>query len=89
MYEKALRDSCLLSCFLSNVGMSYLLGEDWRQYFDVVIASAKKPAFFTDSMRPFRELNEEILVQTWGPVTNLEKGKVYLEVCAGLVLHAW
>lgn len=64
--------------------MTYLLGEDWRQYFDVVIASAKKPAFFTDSMRPFRELNEEILVQTWGPVTNLEKGKVYLEVCAGV-----
>ncbi|XP_045108615.1 5'-nucleotidase domain-containing protein 3-like isoform X2 [Portunus trituberculatus] len=62
-----------------NVGMTYLLGEDWRQYFDVVIASAKKPAFFTDSMRPFRELNEEILVQTWGPVTSLEKGKVYLE----------
>ena len=61
--------------------MTYLLGEDWRQYFDVVIASAKKPAFFTDSMRPFRELNEEILVQTWGPVTSLETGKVYLEVC--------
>lgn len=60
--------------------MTYLLGEGWREYFDVVIASAKKPAFFTDSMRPFRELNEEILVQTWGPVTSLEKGKVYLEV---------
>lgn len=67
--------------FFRNVGMTYLLGENWRQYFDVVIASAKKPAFFTDSMRPFRELNEEILVQTWGPVTSLEKGKVYLEVC--------
>ncbi|XP_050686614.1 5'-nucleotidase domain-containing protein 3-like isoform X3 [Eriocheir sinensis] len=62
-----------------NVGMTYLLGEDWRNYFDVVIASAKKPAFFTDCMRPFRQLNEEILVQTWGPVTSLEKGKVYLE----------
>lgn len=60
--------------------MTYLLGEDWREYFEVVIASAKKPAFFTDCMRPFRELNEEILVQTWGPVTSLEKGKVYLEV---------
>ncbi|KAG0721009.1 5'-nucleotidase domain-containing protein 2 [Chionoecetes opilio] len=62
-----------------NVGMTYLLGENWREYFDVVIASAKKPAFFTDCMRPFRELNEEILVQTWGPVTSLEKDKVYLE----------
>lgn len=60
--------------------MSYLLGENWRDYFDVVVASAKKPAFFTDSMRPFRELNEEIHIKTWGPVTKLEKGKIYLEV---------
>lgn len=63
-----------------NAGLSYLLGEDWREFFDVVVASAKKPAFFTDSMRPFRELNEEIHTQTWGPVTQLEKGKIYLEV---------
>ncbi|XP_064086629.1 5'-nucleotidase domain-containing protein 3-like isoform X1 [Macrobrachium nipponense] len=65
--------------YFVNAGMSYLLGENWRDYFDVVVANAKKPAFFTDSMRPFRELNEEILMQTWGPVDKLEKGKIYLE----------
>ncbi|XP_042861685.1 5'-nucleotidase domain-containing protein 2-like isoform X2 [Penaeus japonicus] len=65
--------------YFVNAGLSYLLGENWRDYFDVVVASAKKPAFFTDSMRPFRELNEEIHTQTWGPVTQLEKGKIYLE----------
>ncbi|XP_042217417.1 5'-nucleotidase domain-containing protein 3-like isoform X2 [Homarus americanus] len=65
--------------YFVNAGMSYLLGDDWRDYFDVVVASAKKPAFFTDSMRPFRELNEEIHIQTWGPVTSLDKGKIYLE----------
>lgn len=65
--------------YFVNAGLSYLLGEDWREFFDVVVASAKKPAFFTDSMRPFRELNEEIHTQTWGPVTQLEKGKIYLE----------
>ncbi|KAK7073469.1 5'-nucleotidase domain-containing protein 3, partial [Halocaridina rubra] len=65
--------------YFVNAGMSYLLGESWRDYFDVVVASAQKPAFFTDSMRPFRELNEEIHMQTWGPVEKLEKGKIYLE----------
>lgn len=60
--------------------MTYLLGEQWRDYFSVVVASAKKPAFFTDSMRPFRLLDEELHIQTWGPVTELLPGKIYLEV---------
>ena len=60
--------------------MSYILGENWRQYFDVVVASAKKPDFFTDKMRPFRELNTEIHAQAWDPVNKLEQGKIYLEV---------
>lgn len=62
-----------------NVGMSYLLGPDWRDYFDVVVAGAKKPAFFVDSMRPFRELDPANRVQSWGPVQSLQKGKIYLE----------
>lgn len=61
-----------------NAGMIYLLGENWRDYFDVVVANAKKPNFFVVN-RPFRELNEEIDSQTWLPVNKLEKGKVYLE----------
>jgi len=62
-----------------NAGMSYLLGPDWRNYFDVVIAAAKKPAFFVEGMRPFRELNIDENMQRWGPVKKLEKGKIYLE----------
>ncbi|KAF2368224.1 HAD-superfamily hydrolase subfamily IG 5'-nucleotidase [Trinorchestia longiramus] len=62
-----------------NVGMQYLLGPDWREYFDVVVAGAKKPAFFVDRMRPFRELDTTLGVQSWGPVECLEKGKIYIE----------
>ncbi|CAL4122761.1 unnamed protein product [Meganyctiphanes norvegica] len=64
--------------YFVNAGMTYILGENWRDYFDVVVANAKKPNFFVIN-RPFRELNEEIDTQTWGPVNTLEKGKVYLE----------
>lgn len=63
-----------------NAGMSFLLGPDWRDYFDVVVASAKKPAFFADCMRPFRELDTSQGVQAWGPVESLDKGKIFLEV---------
>lgn len=39
---------------------SFALGEDWRDYFDVVVCYAKKPGFFTMN-RPFLTLcgNEE------------------------------
>jgi len=29
-----------------NCGMSYLLGEDWRNFFDIIICQARKPSFF-------------------------------------------
>jgi hypothetical protein len=29
-----------------NHGMTYLLGKDWRDFFDVVICQARKPSFF-------------------------------------------
>ncbi|KAB7493802.1 5'-nucleotidase domain-containing protein 2 [Armadillidium nasatum] len=65
--------------YFVDLGMTFLLGENWQDYFDVVIAKAKKPDFFTDNMRPFRELVKEIHMTCWGPVKCLEKGKVYLE----------
>uniref|UniRef100_A0A6A7G3R3 5'-nucleotidase domain-containing protein 1 n=2 Tax=Hirondellea gigas TaxID=1518452 RepID=A0A6A7G3R3_9CRUS len=34
----------------------FVLGEDWRDYFDTVVCTAKKPHFFT-AARPFRYLN--------------------------------
>ena len=60
--------------------MNYLLGEDWQKYFDVVIARAKKPDFFVDKVRPFREFNKEIHMSSWNRVNRLEEGKIYLEV---------
>lgn len=40
----------------ANLTASHALGNDWRDYFDVVICFAKKPGFFTMS-RPFMQLD--------------------------------
>ena len=34
-----------------NHGMSYLLGEDWQNFFDVIICQARKPSFFGEQKR--------------------------------------
>jgi 5'-nucleotidase len=48
----------------------------WQQLFDVVITSAKKPAFFVDEEIPFRDERDQ-------PVSGrLERGKVYQAGCA-------
>ena len=36
-----------------NAGMRFLVGDEWRQLFDVVITSAQKPGFYSGD-RPFR-----------------------------------
>lgn len=33
---------------LSDRGMSYIVGKDWRDLFDIVIVQADKPGFFND-----------------------------------------
>lgn len=33
---------------LSDRGMNYIVGKDWRELFDVVIVHADKPGFFND-----------------------------------------
>ena len=63
--------------------MEYLLDgalpeyPSWRNYFDVVITSAAKPAFFSEQ-RPFEEMDgtkaENVVI---GPAKSLERGKVY------------
>ncbi|XP_046476124.1 5'-nucleotidase domain-containing protein 3 isoform X1 [Neodiprion pinetum] len=62
-----------------NVGMKFLLGEDWKDYFDVVIVQARKPRFFTDETRPLRIYDEKKHTLLWDRVTKLEKGTIYLE----------
>ena len=34
-----------------NHGMTYLLGEEWRTFFDVIIRQARKPSFFGEQKR--------------------------------------
>jgi 5'-nucleotidase len=63
--------------------MSFLLDgavpeyASWRNYFDVVITGASKPAFFTEA-RPFLEVDTETHDNTVrGEATSLERWKVY------------
>lgn len=61
--------------------MKFLVGDDWKDYFDVVIVQARKPKFFTEESRPLRIYDEINKTQLWDRVTKLEKGVIYLEVC--------
>lgn len=63
-----------------NKGMGMLVGEDWKDLFDVVIVQARKPRFFTDESRPMRMYDETKNVYLWDRVTKLERGKIYYEV---------
>ncbi|XP_075434475.1 5'-nucleotidase domain-containing protein 2 isoform X2 [Ascaphus truei] len=57
-------------------GMKYMVGKDWRDFFDVVIVQADKPHFFNDGIKPFRQLDANGDMQ-WDKITQLEKGHVY------------
>jgi len=59
--------------------MVYLVGETWRDLFDVVIVQARKPKFFTEHSRPLRVFDEKSNSHTWDRVTKLEKGVIYYE----------
>ncbi|XP_020283486.1 5'-nucleotidase domain-containing protein 3 [Pseudomyrmex gracilis] len=60
-------------------GMKFLVGDNWKDYFDVVIVQARKPKFFTDESRPLRIYDEVNKTQLWDRVTKLNKGVIYLE----------
>ncbi|CAF1314247.1 unnamed protein product [Adineta ricciae] len=62
-----------------NRGMSYLLGENWQDFFDVIICQARKPSFFAEQKRPFREIDVDKNSKLWARVQKLEHGKVYVE----------
>ncbi|KAJ3586123.1 hypothetical protein NHX12_012524 [Muraenolepis orangiensis] len=59
-----------------NKGMVYMVGENWREFFDVVIVQADKPHFFNDCVKPFRRLDSNGDLQ-WDKIKSLEKGQVY------------
>ncbi|XP_073456384.1 5'-nucleotidase domain-containing protein 2-like [Aquarana catesbeiana] len=57
-------------------GMKYMVGKDWRDFFDVVIVQADKPNFFNDCIKPFRRVDGNGDLK-WDRITQLEKGQVY------------
>ncbi|XP_068997333.1 5'-nucleotidase domain-containing protein 2 [Embiotoca jacksoni] len=57
-------------------GMRHMVGQDWRDFFDVVIVQADKPHFFTDCIKPFRRLDGNGDLQ-WEKITSLDKGQIY------------
>ena len=56
-----------------------MIGDDWRDLFEIVVVQARKPKFFTQQSRPFRKFNIAGDRMTWDRVSKLEKGKVYME----------
>ncbi|XP_035283357.1 5'-nucleotidase domain-containing protein 3-like [Anguilla anguilla] len=57
-------------------GMKYIVGQDWRDLFDVVIVQADKPGFFNDRRKPFRRLTDNGVL-LWDRIHHLEKGQIY------------
>lgn len=62
-----------------NQGMNMLMGQDWKDYFDVVIVQARKPRFFTDDSRPFRVFDTKTGTHLWDRVCKLERQNTYFE----------
>ncbi|KAK8797278.1 hypothetical protein WA158_004486 [Blastocystis sp. Blastoise] len=58
-----------------NPGMNYLIGDDWKKFFDVTICHARKPAWFVEN-RPFRLLNQSTGVWNWDATNNIKRGDV-------------
>lgn len=64
-----------------DAGMKYCMGENWRDDWDAVIASAGKPRFYTDDARPFREVSHKTGRIKFKKVDKFEAGEVYTEGC--------
>lgn len=58
-------------------GLRFLIGDDWRLLFDVIISSAKKPRFFQHDTRPFRHMDDCGGFKDWEPVKELHKSHIY------------
>uniref|UniRef100_A0A7N8YI73 5'-nucleotidase domain containing 3 n=1 Tax=Mastacembelus armatus TaxID=205130 RepID=A0A7N8YI73_9TELE len=59
-----------------NRGMTYIVGKDWRELFDVVIVQADKPSFFNDRRKPFRRVTDKGAL-LWDRIHRLDKGQIY------------
>jgi HAD superfamily 5'-nucleotidase-like hydrolase len=64
-----------------DAGMTYVIGENWRNSWDAIITTAGKPSFYTENERPFREVCLETGRIKFNEVVQFEKGAVYTEGC--------
>ncbi|TRY93499.1 hypothetical protein DNTS_011709 [Danionella cerebrum] len=67
-------------------GMKYMVGKEWRDFFDVVIVQADKPHFFNDCIKPFRRLDSNGDLQ-WDRIKSLDKGQIYKQDL--MLRHGW
>jgi hypothetical protein len=61
--------------------MKYVLGDDWKGMWDAIIVSAGKPAFYTETRRPFREVSQTTSRVKFKKVERFEPGEVYTMGC--------
>jgi HAD superfamily 5'-nucleotidase-like hydrolase len=59
--------------------MRHIIGNDWRDLFDVVVVRSRKPTFFTEANRPFRSQHPHSDTPTWRKIMKFEHGGVYQE----------
>lgn len=64
-----------------DAGMKHVIGENWRDDWDVVIVSAGKPLFYTEDSRPFREVSSVTGRIKFKRIDKFEQGEVYTEGC--------
>ncbi len=64
-----------------DAGMKYVIGEQWRDMWDACIVSAGKPRFYTESTRPFREVNQKTGKLKFKRVERIDPGEVYSAGC--------
>ena len=67
-----------------DAGMTYSMGEDWKNSWDAIITSAGKPRFYTDEARPFREVSAKTGRIKFKKVRH---GRARATACANSKLH--
>eukprot|EP00096_Caligus_rogercresseyi_P014433 TRINITY_DN6952_c0_g1_i1.p1 TRINITY_DN6952_c0_g1~~TRINITY_DN6952_c0_g1_i1.p1 ORF type:complete len:497 (+),score=70.45 TRINITY_DN6952_c0_g1_i1:114-1604(+) len=62
---------------LVDAGMSFMIGNDWKDLFQLVVTKAKKPSFFRDKSLCFREFDPVKKTLLYDKVWKLLPDKVY------------
>lgn len=67
--------------------MRFVLGDDWKSQWNVIITDAGKPKFYTDKARPFREVCQESWRLKFNQVDHFKQGQIYTEGCIGELIR--